>query len=55
LEATLPFGLQGLRQEILVVQLALGSLFADGIQLVFQVLQSQTFEKIFQFHHITSS
>ena len=55
LVAPLPFGLQRLVQEGLVVQLALGGLLADRIQLGFQVVHLQLVEQMVQFHQATSS
>ena len=55
LVAPLPFGRQRLGQEGLVVLLALGSLFADRIQLRFQVIHLQLVEQVVQFHWVTSS
>ena len=46
LKTTLPFGLQGLHQEVLVIQLALRRLLAHGIQLVLQMIQLQFFEEV---------
>ena len=48
LETALPFGLQRLYQESLVVHLLLGGLLTDGIQLGFQVVHPEFVQQVFE-------
>jgi hypothetical protein len=50
-----PLGLQGLREEALVVQVALGRVFADAVELGEEVLHLHPLEEDAQLHVVTSS